>query len=337
MKKIKRDTHLLITFSKRKSGICKKASELVTMTGCEIGFLVFSPAGKVFTFAYPSFNYIVGRYLGQIYNQHQDPPMPYAMEVFRQARTQQLTNRYTSMLDQYENQERYIAVLIVSLAGKALNNWWNKYIHDVQGGEIEGLANSYMEMWNRIELRLREMMLGMYRFVPTDSINNNDTNVVNVDVVGVFSSGFPHFDHRQSLLQQPVDMVPPTQLMMNTRRPNLLPPMSNMGRPDSFQLFPNMGRPHLVQPMSNMEGPNLLQPLPNMGGSILLQPVPNFSMVGLPCGGSEDTCSFWRSGRTVVVKLRLSVPFLWSDRAVVKVRVLAHRRCSISLICNEDE
>ncbi|CAN0857422.1 Agamous-like MADS-box protein AGL62 [Linum grandiflorum] len=93
IKKFERDTHLLITFSKRKSGICKKASELVTVTGCEIGFLVFSPAGKVFTSAYPSFNYIVGRYLCQIYNQHQDPPMPYAMEVFRQVKTQQLTNR----------------------------------------------------------------------------------------------------------------------------------------------------------------------------------------------------------------------------------------------------
>ncbi|CAN0918621.1 Agamous-like MADS-box protein AGL61 [Linum grandiflorum] len=93
MKKIERDTHLLITFSKRKSGICKKESELVTLTGCEIGFLVFSPAGKVFTFAYPSFDYIVGRYLGQIYNQHQDPAMDNVIEVFRQTKTQQLTNR----------------------------------------------------------------------------------------------------------------------------------------------------------------------------------------------------------------------------------------------------
>ncbi|CAN0857442.1 Agamous-like MADS-box protein AGL62 [Linum grandiflorum] len=191
MKKIERDTHLLITFSKRKSGIYKKVSELVTLTGCEIGFFVFSPADKVFTFAYPSFNYIVGRYLGQIYNQHQDPPMLYAMEVFRQGRTQQLTNRYTSMLDQYENQERYITILIVSFVMKALNNWWNKYIHDVQGGEIEELANSYMEIWNKVELRKREMILGMNRFVPTDSINNNNTNVVNADVVGTFSSGFP--------------------------------------------------------------------------------------------------------------------------------------------------
>ncbi|CAN0857458.1 Agamous-like MADS-box protein AGL61 [Linum grandiflorum] len=93
MKKFERDTHLLITFSKRKSGICKKATELVTLTGYEIGFLVFTPAGKVFTFAYPPFDYTVRRYLGQIYNQYQDPHMPYALEVFRQARIRQLINR----------------------------------------------------------------------------------------------------------------------------------------------------------------------------------------------------------------------------------------------------
>ncbi|CAN0886521.1 Agamous-like MADS-box protein AGL62 [Linum grandiflorum] len=90
MKKIEKDSNLLITFSKRKSGIGNKASELVTLTCCEIGFWVFSPSDKVFTFAYPSFDYIVRVYFGQIYNQHQDPPMPNAIEVFRQAMTQQL-------------------------------------------------------------------------------------------------------------------------------------------------------------------------------------------------------------------------------------------------------
>ncbi|CAN0886501.1 Agamous-like MADS-box protein AGL61 [Linum grandiflorum] len=93
MKKIKKASTLLITFSKRKSGICNKASELVTLTHCEIGVLVFSTSDKVFTFAYPSFDYIVTMYFGQIYNQHQDPPMPNAIELFRKARTQQLSNR----------------------------------------------------------------------------------------------------------------------------------------------------------------------------------------------------------------------------------------------------
>ncbi|CAN0886529.1 Agamous-like MADS-box protein AGL62 [Linum grandiflorum] len=178
MKKIEREAYLLITFSKRKSGICKKASELVTLTRCEIGFLVFSPAGKVFTFAYPSIDYIVRKYLGQVYNQHQDPPIAYAMEVFKQARIQQLTNRYTDMLDRYENQQGNMTALVARLAGKALNNWWNRSIHDVQGDEIEGLVNAYMEMWNMVELRKRESMLGMNRFVPTNSINSNNTNIL---------------------------------------------------------------------------------------------------------------------------------------------------------------
>ncbi|KAH9679303.1 Agamous-like MADS-box protein AGL61 [Citrus sinensis] len=44
----------MITFSKRRSGIHKKASELVTLTGAEIGIVVFSPSGKPISFGHPS-------------------------------------------------------------------------------------------------------------------------------------------------------------------------------------------------------------------------------------------------------------------------------------------
>ncbi|CAN1223032.1 Agamous-like MADS-box protein AGL61 [Linum grandiflorum] len=94
MKKIERERDMMITFSKRRLGIYKKANELVTLTGCEIGFLVFSPTGKAFNFAHPLCDYIAKRYMGQYHNQHQDPFMSYDIEAFRQARIEQLTKRY---------------------------------------------------------------------------------------------------------------------------------------------------------------------------------------------------------------------------------------------------
>ena len=54
MKKIENENDRMIAFSKRRSGIYKKASELVTLTGAEIGIVVFSPSGKLFTFGHPS-------------------------------------------------------------------------------------------------------------------------------------------------------------------------------------------------------------------------------------------------------------------------------------------
>ncbi|CAN1808546.1 Agamous-like MADS-box protein AGL29 [Linum perenne] len=60
-----------ITFSKRRRGIYKKASELVTLCGAEVGVMFFSPAGKPFTYGYPSIDSIVERFI-----RHPLPPPP---------------------------------------------------------------------------------------------------------------------------------------------------------------------------------------------------------------------------------------------------------------------
>ncbi|KAK9286442.1 hypothetical protein L1049_014839 [Liquidambar formosana] len=61
--KIKIKNHLQVTFSKRRSGLFKKASELCTLCGVEIGIIVFSPAGKAFSFGHPNVESIVDRFL----------------------------------------------------------------------------------------------------------------------------------------------------------------------------------------------------------------------------------------------------------------------------------
>ncbi|WCJ38835.1 AGAMOUS-like 64 [Euphorbia peplus] len=65
LKMIKKLDDKLITFPKRRFGVYKKASELDTLTGSQIGFMVYSPAGEPFTFAHPSMEAIVNRFLGR--------------------------------------------------------------------------------------------------------------------------------------------------------------------------------------------------------------------------------------------------------------------------------
>ncbi|CAN0912424.1 Agamous-like MADS-box protein AGL61 [Linum grandiflorum] len=264
MKKIERDTNLMVTFSKRKLGIYKMANELVTLVGCEMGFLVFSPTGKPFSYAHPSFDHIARRYLGQYHHQHQDPFISYAMEASKQAKIEQLTKRYNDVLEQYENELRKEIALLVKFDGEAPNNWWNRSIDNVQGYEIEWLENAYMEMLNMVERKKMEIMMGINCFIPADLINSNNynTNTMNGNdvVVGPFSSGFSSFDHMQSLLQPPMDMVSQTE------------------------------------PIMNMERPNLVEPLPIIGRPNLVRPPPNFSMVGLPSDSSEVTGSIFTAG-----------------------------------------
>ena len=53
MKKIENEDDRLITFSKRRSGIYKKASEFVTLTSSAIAIVVFSQSGKPYIFVSP--------------------------------------------------------------------------------------------------------------------------------------------------------------------------------------------------------------------------------------------------------------------------------------------
>lgn len=60
--KIRDKNPLQVTFSKRRTGIFKKASELCHCLGVEIAIMVLSPAGKVFSFAHPNLKSLVNRF-----------------------------------------------------------------------------------------------------------------------------------------------------------------------------------------------------------------------------------------------------------------------------------
>jgi hypothetical protein len=66
MKSIENQEVRLVTFSKRWSSIYKKASELVTLTGAEILFVVFSPAGIPFSLLILQWNMLLITFLADI-------------------------------------------------------------------------------------------------------------------------------------------------------------------------------------------------------------------------------------------------------------------------------
>nr|GLL19883.1 agamous-like MADS-box protein AGL61 [Ipomoea trifida] len=63
--RIENDAHRNVTFSKRRTGLFKKASEMSTLCGTEIAMVVFSPSGKAFTFSNPDLNTVLTKYFVQ--------------------------------------------------------------------------------------------------------------------------------------------------------------------------------------------------------------------------------------------------------------------------------
>lgn len=98
MVKMKNESNLQVTFSKRRSGLFKKASELCTLCGAEIAIVVFSPGRKVFSFGHPNVESVIDRFLNNnppLSHQHNNMQLS---ETRRNSIVQELNNHLTQVI-----------------------------------------------------------------------------------------------------------------------------------------------------------------------------------------------------------------------------------------------
>ncbi|KAF7849635.1 hypothetical protein BT93_L0442 [Corymbia citriodora subsp. variegata] len=155
MKQIENEDRRLVTFSKRRSSIYKKASELVTFCRAEVGVVVLSPSGKPFSFAQPSIDTIANRFLNQ------NPPpndSSYALvESYRQVRINELNQKYDELINQIKAEEARGKVLKQLTEGKSNEAWWEAPIEELNLEELKQM-NLRMEdlrqsLWRSINQR----------------------------------------------------------------------------------------------------------------------------------------------------------------------------------------
>ncbi|KAI0515889.1 hypothetical protein KFK09_008557 [Dendrobium nobile] len=63
IKRIDKEANRQVCFSKRRQGLFKKANELCTLCGAEVTIIVFSIAGKPYSFGHPSVDHVLQRFL----------------------------------------------------------------------------------------------------------------------------------------------------------------------------------------------------------------------------------------------------------------------------------
>ncbi|XP_018438942.2 agamous-like MADS-box protein AGL62 [Raphanus sativus] len=66
--KMEKDANLQVTFSKRRQGLFKKASELCTLCRVGMGLIVFSPGQKVFSFGNPDIRSVIDNFKNDNHN-----------------------------------------------------------------------------------------------------------------------------------------------------------------------------------------------------------------------------------------------------------------------------
>ncbi|GMP38652.1 hypothetical protein CsSME_00009810 [Camellia sinensis var. sinensis] len=141
--KIEIKNHSQVTFSKRQSGLFKKASELCTLCGIEIAIIVFFPADKVFSFGHLNVDSIVDQFLTR------NPPP--------NTTTRNLIEPH--LLNELEAEKRHGETLDHTRKASQRQYWWEAPIDKLGLHELEQLRNSMVELKKNVTYQANKIQV----------------------------------------------------------------------------------------------------------------------------------------------------------------------------------
>ena len=173
--KIQKKNHLQVTFSKRRSGLFKKASELCTLCGANVVIIVFSPSGKVFSFGHPDVETIVDRFL--TYNPLPEPNGLHLIEAHRNASVRELNMQLTQVLNQLEAEKKRGQILNQMRRASQNHCWWEAPINELSLPELEQLKVSMEELKKGVVRQGDNLLMEAVNPSPFNMINGSSTMV----------------------------------------------------------------------------------------------------------------------------------------------------------------
>ena len=220
IKKMSNEANLQVTFSKRRSGLFKKASELSTLCGASVALVVFSPGKKVFSFGHPSVDGVIERYLTQ-----GPPPL---MDVQRMAEVLELNAQLTHINDQLEAERKRAQELSGKERETEAHLWWARPVEGmISIDNLYKLKKAFEELKQQVA-GLADRALLQY------SVANG--NPGHQFFPGASSSTIPNVVLQPQPLPVPPQMFPPTPNMMMLPPP---PMFQNYMLPDGSMMNPH--------------------------------------------------------------------------------------------------
>ncbi|CAN6562728.1 MADS-box protein SOC1 isoform X1 [Malus sylvestris] len=117
MRRIENTTSRQVTFSKRRSGLLKKAFELSVLCDAEVSLIIFSPRGKLYEFASSSMQGTIERY-----QKHAKDNQTNDKSSSSEQNMQHLKQEATSMMKQIELLEVSKRFMALKLLGEGLGS-----------------------------------------------------------------------------------------------------------------------------------------------------------------------------------------------------------------------
>ncbi|XP_022762555.1 agamous-like MADS-box protein AGL61 [Durio zibethinus] len=158
IKKLEDESSRQVTFSKRRNGLFKKASELCVLCGANIGIIVFSPKGKPFCFGHPNVETIVDRYLSgnpAMHDQEDGSATTGATPSF-----EEFNEECREALEKLQEEKKRTKEIEEEKEEKKNKGefWWDEPIDDMGLEELEAYVKAMEELRNNVAKRANELM-----------------------------------------------------------------------------------------------------------------------------------------------------------------------------------
>nr|XP_043616033.1 agamous-like MADS-box protein AGL61 [Erigeron canadensis] len=155
-KKIQNPATRQVTFSKRRSGLFKKASEICVKTGAQMAIFVISPGGRLYTYGHPDVDILLNRYLN-VNNNYDQLISPQEVQRI----SSEYNRHYEAVLRELEVEKKKEEV--ISMMKKKSDNNRMCFEKDVNGmnnvGELEEFLYAIMEMKKKVVTKADELMM----------------------------------------------------------------------------------------------------------------------------------------------------------------------------------
>ncbi|PWA95527.1 Transcription factor, MADS-box [Artemisia annua] len=135
IEKIEETSSRQVTFSKRRNGLFKKASELCILTGAQMAILVQSPGGRCYAFGHPSPDAVIDLYMNNNNTDDDNENSINASTSQKQPPLTELNHHYNEVSKELEMEKKRNELIQQEKRGNSSELPW--YMQDTEGMEVE--------------------------------------------------------------------------------------------------------------------------------------------------------------------------------------------------------